>query len=100
MCFSSTTTVRPTVSNRRRAVSRCASVACFPRQMPVMPAPTWLGVLGMARTTGVGVARMFSMGLDRNVPATDMSIAHDTTALIDLFGGQFEDQLVVTADRD
>src|SRR2546422_5098126 len=33
MCFSSTTTVRPTVSNRRRAVSRCASVACFPRQM-------------------------------------------------------------------
>src|SRR2546429_1836900 len=80
MCFSSTTTVRPTVSNSRLAVSRCASVACFPLQMPVMPAPTWLGVLGMARTTGVGVARRFSMKPVGTEAATEMTRSEEHTS--------------------
>ena len=80
MCFSSTTTVRPTVSNSRRAVSRWASVACFPRQMPVIPAPTWLGVLGIARTTGIGFPKSSSMKPVGTEAATEMTSCEGVTS--------------------
>ena len=57
-CDSSSTTVSPTLSKMVLAVARSASVACSPSAIPVAPAPTVAGVLGMARTIrgGAGFA--------------------------------------------
>ena len=44
-----------------RANSRSLGRANFPLQMPVIPAPTEHGVLGMARTTGVSVCSALSI---------------------------------------
>ena len=61
MCFSSTTTVRPTTSNMWQVRSISRALACLPLQIAVMPSPTWLGVFGIARTTGTFDWRFFSI---------------------------------------
>src|SRR5690242_4268552 len=80
MCFSSTTTVRPTVSNSCRAVWRWSSVAWLPRHNPVMPAPTWHGVLGIARTTGTPFSRRASIKLVGTDAATETTSAAGVTS--------------------
>src|ERR1700745_1967317 len=61
MCFSSTTTVRPTTSNMWQVRATCSAVACLPLQTAVMPAAIRHGVFGMARMTGTFGGRFLSI---------------------------------------
>src|ERR1700676_367742 len=71
MCFSSTTTVRPTTSNMWQVMATSSALACLPLQIAVMPAPCWHGVFGMARMTGTLVDRFFSIMLVGTDAATE-----------------------------
>src|SRR5215469_7345123 len=72
MCFSSTTTVRPTTRNRALAFSTSPALAYRPRQRAVMPTPRTQGVLGMARTTGTSTPRADSIWAVGTDAATEM----------------------------
>ena len=57
----SATTVRPTELKMNFASSRCSLDAFFPADIPVIPLLSRQGVLGIARMTGTGAPRCFSM---------------------------------------
>ena len=73
MCFSSTTTVRPTVANRNAARSSCSWVANRPRLSAAMPAPSIDGVFGIARTTPISIPAASSMAVVRTEAAIEIS---------------------------
>ena len=79
MCFSSTTTVRPTASKSERATSRSALVAVGVAESAVTPAPTRAGVLGMARTRRVPAGSTFSQarGPDAGSHRNDQALRGD-----------------------
>src|SRR4029077_5658318 len=83
MCFSSTTTVRPTTSNIWQVRATCSAVACLPLQTAVMPAAIRHGVFGMARMTGTFGGRFLSIIDVGTDAATDMiSCFGETCSLI------------------
>src|SRR6202041_2740892 len=61
MCFSSTTTVRPTTSNILQVMATCLASAYLPLHTAVIPLPMEQGVLGMARMTGTFSGRALSI---------------------------------------
>jgi hypothetical protein len=61
MYFSSRTMTRPIDAKICSASARCSRRALFPGHIPVMPARTRQGVLGIVRTTGTPAARPRSM---------------------------------------
>src|ERR1700721_1532335 len=72
MCFSSTTTVRPTTSNILQVMATWAASAYWPLHTAVIPLPTKQGVLGMARITGTFGGKFFSIKDVGTEAATEM----------------------------
>ena len=82
ICFSSTITVRPTESNMNLARLRWSRVAFFPGAIPVIPFFNRQGVLGIARMTGTGELRCFSMKVVLTEAATDTRICEGFNVLL------------------